>query len=48
MSPKQTQRQLVECYTRCCGWFVPKSAGNPGKQAEYKDRKMYKVEDKIK
>jgi len=32
------KRQPVICMTRCCGWYVPKHAGNPGKQAEYKDR----------
>ena len=31
----------VAQYTRCCGWFVPKTASNPGKQAEYMDRKNY-------
>ena len=29
-----------------CGWYVPKSAGNPGKIAEYEDRKTYKTDEK--
>ncbi len=37
------KRQECKVYTRCCGWYVPKDAGNPGKQAEYKDRKPFKV-----
>lgn len=31
-------------YTRCCGWIVPKTSGNPGKQQEYKDRNNYSVD----
>jgi hypothetical protein len=43
MENKQFKRTLVENYTRCCGWIVPKSAGNPGKQQEYADRNNYEV-----
>lgn len=35
------ERQECLCYTRCCGWLVPKQSGNPGKQQEYKDRLNY-------
>lgn len=37
----QSKRQPCIIMTRCCGWLVQKTAGNPGKQAEYEDRKTY-------
>lgn len=33
----------VLCYTRTCGWYVPKENMNIGKIAEVRDRKMYKI-----
>jgi len=47
---KKTQEQWnklrtkTQIMTRCCGWLVTKHSGNPGKQEEYKDRKVYKYE----
>lgn len=35
------KRQECTIFSRCCGWLVPRHAGNPGKQEEYKDRKTY-------
>lgn len=43
MNAKELKRTACLCYTRVCGWLVDKTSGNPGKQAEYKDRKMYKT-----
>jgi len=31
--------------TRVTGWYVNKSAMNPGKQAEFNDRVYYKTKD---
>ena len=38
-----TQRQKCEIFTRCVGYFRPKSQFNEGKQAEYQDRKEFKI-----
>lgn len=45
MINSELQSKRVECqvFSRVCGWLVPKSTGNPGKQSEYKDRKHYKI-----
>lgn len=40
------KRQECEIYSRCCGWLVARTAGNPGKKAEYNDRKEYKIDEK--
>jgi len=45
MSPMQTQRQECIVYSRVVGWLTPVKNYNPGKAAEYKDRKTYKVCD---
>lgn len=37
------KRQECQVMTRVCGWLVPKHASNPGKQAEYKERKTYNI-----
>jgi len=39
--PKLTDFQPVEVYTRVVGYYRPVNAWNKGKQAEYKDRKVY-------
>jgi len=36
--------QPTECYSRVVGYLRPVKQFNPGKQAEYKDRKMFDVE----
>ena len=43
ISPTGRTRQECQVFSRVCGWLVQKDAGNPGKQAEYNDRKEYKV-----
>jgi hypothetical protein len=43
----QSKRQLVQNYTRCCGWLVPKESGNPGKQQEYADRNNYLIDKSL-
>ncbi len=43
MSPMQTQRQECIVYSRVVGWLTPVKNYNPGKAAEYKDRKTFKV-----
>ncbi|NTU69322.1 hypothetical protein HGB13_00620 [bacterium] len=35
------KRQICLVYTRVTGWMVPKSSMNPGKVAEFNDRKYY-------
>lgn len=35
----------VDCYTRVTGWYVPKSAMNPGKKQEHADRVNFKIKD---
>jgi anaerobic ribonucleoside-triphosphate reductase len=48
MQDKNVKRTICQVFSRCCGWYVSKSAGNPGKQAEYQDRVEFIVEKKIK
>ena len=43
MSPIQTQRQECIVYSRVVGWLTPVKNYNPGKAAEYKDRKTFEV-----
>lgn len=38
------KRQLCEVYSRVVGYLRPKSQWNKGKQAEYDDRKTFKVD----
>jgi len=42
----EKKRQLCQIMTRCCGWLVAKHQSNPGKIAEYEDRKTYKTDEK--
>ncbi|MCK5535540.1 MAG: hypothetical protein KAI79_01870 [Bacteroidales bacterium] len=46
MSPRQTQRQECTIYSRVVGWITPTNNWNKGKQAEYVDRKEYKMDNK--
>ena len=34
---------ICEVFSRVCGYFRPVSNWNKGKQAEFKDRKVYEV-----
>lgn len=36
------QRQPVECWTRVMGYHRPVSAWNKGKQAEHRERRMFR------
>lgn len=40
------KRQICEVYSRVVGYLRPTSQWNKGKQAEYTDRKTFKVSDK--
>lgn len=44
---KDCERQLVECWTRCMGYFRPVSQFNDGKQSEFNERKWF-TEEKAK
>jgi len=35
--------KVVECYSRVCGYHRPVKNWNKGKQEEFKDRKVFKV-----
>lgn len=39
------KRQRVECYSRIVGYLSPMSRWNPGKKAEWSDRKMFKMRE---
>lgn len=41
----EIKRQICQVFTRVTGWFVPKSAMNPGKTSEFNDRVYYKIKD---
>jgi len=40
----EKQRQECLIFSRVTGWFVPRSSMNPGKVAEFNDRKYYSNE----
>jgi len=40
---KRVKRQLVECYSRIVGYIRPINQWNPGKLAEFHDRKTFKM-----
>jgi anaerobic ribonucleoside-triphosphate reductase len=42
MTPTQLARQECIVYSRVVGWLTPVKNYNPGKNAEYKDRKVFK------
>lgn len=44
MSPIETKRQPCEVYSRVVGYLRPVQQWNDGKQAEYQNRRTYKVE----
>lgn len=39
----KSRRQKTEIYSRCCGYMRPTKNWNDGKQAEFQDRKEFKV-----
>jgi len=39
---EKIKRFPTQIYSRVCGWLVPRHAMNPGKLAEFKDRKYFK------
>lgn len=40
---EKIKRFPVICYSRVVGWLTPVHNYNPGKAAEYKDRKVFKL-----
>lgn len=45
MSPIKLERQECIVYSRVVGWLTPVKNYNPGKVSEYKDRKVFKVNE---
>ncbi|MFC1678113.1 anaerobic ribonucleoside-triphosphate reductase [Patescibacteria group bacterium] len=43
MSPIETKRQSCEVYSRVTGYLRPIKQWNDGKQAEYSNRKTFRV-----
>lgn len=43
---EKKERQICDVYSRVVGWFAPIKSFNKGKASEYKDRKVYKVDNK--
>ena len=43
MSPIKTKRQACEVYSRVTGYLRPVQQWNDGKQAEFMNRKTFKV-----
>ena len=39
-----TEKQMVECWTRCMGYFRPVSDFNKGKQSEFAERVWFREE----
>lgn len=48
MELKDDERQVVECWTRCMGYFRPISQYNPGKVSEFKERVWFLEEKAMK
>jgi len=44
MSPIKSKRQPCEVYSRVTGYLRPVQQWNDGKQAEFENRKTFKVE----
>jgi anaerobic ribonucleoside-triphosphate reductase len=45
MSPTKLERQECIVYSRVVGWLTPVKNYNPGKAQEYKDRKVFKLDE---
>lgn len=39
----EAKRTICIVYSRVVGWLTPVKNYNPGKAAEYKDRKVFKI-----
>lgn len=48
MAPKKIERTHCEVYSRVTGYLRPVGQWNDGKQAEYRDRKVYNVNQALK
>ena len=46
MSPKKLQRQECIIYSRVVGWLTPIRNWNYGKQAEFEERKAFKIKER--
>ena len=46
MSPKVIKRTRTIIYSRVVGWMTPVKNWNKGKQAEFKDRQAFKINEK--
>ncbi len=46
MSPIETKRMPCEVYSRVAGYLRPVQQWNDGKQAEYYNRKTFKIDAK--
>jgi ribonucleoside-triphosphate reductase len=44
MSPIETKRQPCEVYSRVTGYLRPVQQWNDGKQAEYQNRRAFKID----
>lgn len=44
----QNDRQPVECWCRCMGYYAVKSQYNKGKQSEFNERKWFTEENALK
>lgn len=44
---EKIKRFPVQVYSRVVGWLSPVERYNPGKAAEYNNRKTYKINEKI-
>ena len=44
-SDLESKRTKTEIYSRVVGYLRPVSQWNPGKQQEFKDRKVYKMQN---
>lgn len=44
---KDEERQPVECWSRCMGYFRPVSEWNRGKKSEFAERKCFTEEKTI-
>jgi len=45
MAPIEKKRQECIVYSRVVGWLTPVKNYNPGKVAEYGDRKTFKIKN---
>ena len=46
MSPVTIKRQECIIYSRVVGWLTPTRNWNKGKQAEFRDRKEFEINEK--